>query len=61
MDWMDIFIGKESFINWVKDTFFIQKRNIDVPESKSLAPDLEKIKEAVCREYDINEEELLIS
>ena len=54
-------IGKESFINWVKDTFFIQKRHVEVPESKSLAPDSEKIKGAVCREYDINEEDLLIS
>jgi len=54
-------IGKESFINWVKDTFFIQKRHVEVPESKSLAPDSEKIKGAVCREYDINEEDLFIS
>ncbi|MBW1769076.1 MAG: transposase [Deltaproteobacteria bacterium] len=54
-------IGKDSFINWVKDTFFIQKRHVEVPESKSLAPDSEKIKRAVCREYDIDEEDLLIS
>ena len=32
-----------------------------MPESKSLSPDSEKIKGAVCREYDINEEDLLIS
>ena len=54
-------IGKESFINWVKNTFFIQKRHVEVPESKSLAPDSEKIKGEVCREYDINKEDLLIS
>ena len=54
-------IGKESFINWVKNTFLIQKRHIEVPESKSLAPDSEKIKGEVCREYDINKEDLLIS
>ena len=54
-------IGKESFINWVKDTFFIPKRHPEVPESKSLAPGSQKIKEAVCRSYDINEEHLLIS
>lgn len=52
---------KESFINWVKDTFFIQKRHIEVPESKSSTPDSEKIKEAVCREDDINKEDLFIS
>ncbi len=54
-------IGKESFINWVKETFFIQKRNAEVPESKSLAPDSEKIRVAVCRSYDINEEDLVSS
>ncbi len=32
-----------------------------MPESKALAPDSEKIKGEVCREYDINEEDLLIS
>ena len=54
-------IGKEGFINWVKDNFFVQKRHAEVPESKSLAPDSEKIKGAVCRSYDISEEDLLIS
>ena len=26
-------IGKESFINWIKDSFFIQKRHVEVPEA----------------------------
>jgi putative transposase len=54
-------IGNESFINWVKETFFIQKKHVEVPESKSLAPDSEKIKEVVCRAYDIKVEDLTIS
>ena len=54
-------IGKESFINWVKEPFLIQKRNAEVPESKSLAPDSERIRGAVCRSYDINEEDLVVS
>ena len=54
-------IGKESFMEWVKDTFFVKKRHAEVPESKSLAPDSEKIKRAVCRSYDINEEGLVFS
>ena len=45
----------------MKETFFIIKRDVEVPASKSLAPNSEKIKEAVCRLYDINEEHLLIS
>ena len=48
-------IGKEGFINWVKENFFVQKRHAEVPESKSLAPDSEKIKGAVCRSYDVSE------
>ena len=54
-------IGNESFINWVKETFFVQKRHAEVPESKSLAPDSERIKGVVCRAYDIKEEDLVIS
>lgn len=30
--------GKESFIDWVKSTFFLQKRHVEVPESKTLTP-----------------------
>lgn len=54
-------IGKESFMDWVKETFFVQKRHAEVPESMSLAPDSEKIGGAVCRSYDINEEDLAFS
>ena len=54
-------IGNERFINWVKNTFYIQKRHVEVPESKALAPDFEKIKEAVCRLYGVKEEALFIS
>ena len=54
-------IGKESFIDWVKNTFFIQKRHVEVPESKALAPDFGKIKETVCRSYGVKEEDLFIS
>jgi REP element-mobilizing transposase RayT len=32
-------IGKESFMDWVRDTFSVQKRHAEVPESKSLAMD----------------------
>ena len=48
-------------IDLVKTTFFTQKRHIEVPESKSLAPDSKKIKASVCKEYNINEKGLLIS
>ena len=34
---------------------------MEVPESRALAPDLEKIKETVCRSYGVKEEDLFIS
>jgi putative transposase len=54
-------IGKESFIDWVKNSFFLKKRHIEVPESKMLAPDARKIWGVVCRLYNVNEEDLLVS
>ena len=54
-------LGKESFKDWVRGTFFVQKRHAEVPESKSLTPGPERIKEAVCRSYGINEEDLVDS
>ncbi len=54
-------IGNEDFLEWVKDTFFLQKRHVEVPESRSLAPALEKIKETVCRSYGVKEADLFVS
>lgn len=54
-------IGNESFIEWVKNIFFMQKRHAEVPESKFLAPDLRKIKGAVCRTYNVDEQDLVVS
>jgi REP element-mobilizing transposase RayT len=54
-------LGKEGFKDWVRDTFFVQKRHVEVPESKSLAPDPGRIKEAVCRFYNINAKDLVVS
>jgi hypothetical protein len=34
----------------MKKRFFNKKRHVEAPESKSLAPDIEKIKAAVCKE-----------
>lgn len=54
-------IGNEGFLEWVKKTFFIQKSHVEVPESRTLAPELEKIKEAVCLSYGVKEDELFVS
>ena len=45
----------------MKDRFFSQKKHKEVPESKSLAPDREKIKQLVCKSYHAKEDNLLKS
>ncbi|MDH3348383.1 MAG: transposase [Desulfobulbaceae bacterium] len=52
-------LGSESFILWVKNTFFENKKDRQVPESIQLAPDLSDIKSAVCRAYGVEEKDLL--
>ena len=46
-------LGSKNFLDWVKDSFFSRKRHKEVPESKSLSPDAERIKEEVCRSYGV--------
>ena len=54
-------LGSKNFLNWVKDSFFHRKRHKEVPESKSLSPDAERIKEEVCRSYGVSRDALYIS
>ncbi len=46
-------LGSDGFLEWVRRTFSGKKRHLEVPESKSLAPDVKKIKEVVCKSYDV--------
>jgi REP element-mobilizing transposase RayT len=54
-------LGSEGFVAAVKERFFGRKLNDEVPESRELAPDVNKIKRAVCEFYRIEEAELLVS
>ena len=54
-------LGSKNFLTWVKDSFFLRKRHKEVPESKSLSPDAERIKEEVCRSYEVSRDALYIS
>jgi hypothetical protein len=54
-------LGAEDFINSIRERFFEQKADEEVPQSKELAPEPSHIKRAVCRSYRINEAELLVS
>ena len=42
----------------MKSSFFFRKRHKEVPESKHLSPEAERIKEEVCRKYGIAMDEL---
>ena len=54
-------LGSERFMDWVKDRFFKGKYHEEVPDSRGLAPDREKIKKEVCRFYQVKQDDLLRS
>ncbi len=54
-------LGSERFMDWVKDRFFEGKHHKEVPDSRRLAPDREKIKKEVCRFYQVKQDDLIIS
>ena len=54
-------LGSASFINKVKERFFPEKVDDEVPQSRQLAPTPAQIKKAVCEHYQINDDELLVS
>jgi REP element-mobilizing transposase RayT len=54
-------LGPVDFINKVKERFFSEKIDDEVPQSRQLAPESDQIKRVVCDHYGIREKELLIS
>ena len=54
-------MGSEDFIDRIKARFFSNKSHIEVPESRSLAPDVNRIIEEVCKFYNVNRQEALSS
>ncbi len=54
-------IGKRSFIDKIKEKFFEKEIHEEIPESRSLAPDVDKIIGEVCNFYHVNTNDLLIS
>ncbi len=53
--------GGDDFLEWARRQYFDDKFDRQVPESAILAPEVSKIKEAVCRAYQVDESELMIS
>ena len=54
-------LGSETFVSRMKETFFRSKKHEEVPASRSLAPEVEEIKEAVCIVYGAKKDMLLFS
>jgi len=54
-------LGSKDFINLIKEKFFLKKIDDEVPQSKELAPDVDRIKKIIYRSYNITESELLRS
>ena len=54
-------LGRDEFIEWVKRTFFTAKRHMEVPESRSLAPDVKRIRAVVCKSYNVEEQALTLT
>jgi putative transposase len=53
--------GKEPFLQWVKNKFSGDTRDVEIPESRMFIPDVDTIKKRVCDMYGIDEAELLRS
>jgi hypothetical protein len=58
--WLPV-LGDEQSVGKMKALFFENKTHPQVPDSKSLAPEVKDIKQAVCRYYRLEEYELLKS
>ena len=54
-------LGRDEFIDGLRDRFFERKKHREVPESRVLAPEREKIKQVICRIYGVRVEDLLKS
>ena len=54
-------MGTKKFIDKIKDLFFSDKSHEEVPEAKSLAPDPDRILEAVAKFYRVRIDDLLVS
>ena len=54
-------LGSKSFVDRIKDKFFNAKYFEEIPETKRFAPDIDKIKYAVCKSYNVKGTELYVS
>ncbi len=53
--------GRKRFVDRIKDKFFNLNDFEEIPATKRLAPDIDKIKSVVCKAYNTEESELYLS
>jgi hypothetical protein len=58
---LPIAIGSKRFVDKIKEIFFSNKTHEKVPESKFLAPDVDKIVEEVSKYYKVSRDDILAS
>ena len=51
-------LGPQTFIDWVKERYGEEKINKEVPSSRELLPDMNRIIEQVCRTYGTTVQEI---
>jgi len=54
-------IGSNLFVDKIKEMFFSNKTHEEVPESRFLAPDVDRIVEEVCKYYNVTRDDILVS
>ena len=54
-------IGSNLFVDKIKEMFFSNKTHEEVPESRFLAPDVDRIVEEVCKYYKVPRDDILVS
>jgi hypothetical protein len=52
-------LGPQEFIDRIKETYGSQKLNKDIPSSRELLPDNQRILEVVCKSYDMAASDIL--
>ena len=54
-------LGSESFVDQIKARFFTDKQHQQVPDAAQLAPEVDRIIDAVCQHYDTEQSQLMRS
>lgn len=54
-------LGSEGFVDQIRARFFADKQHQQVPDAAQLAPEVDRIIDAVCQHYDIEQSRLMRS